>query len=120
MAQTHGHVAGDVIFHSDRGSQYSSRLLGDYAASIGVRLSCGKVVACYDNAAAESLNATIKKELDHRQVFATKEQAMTVVAEYVKVFYNQQRIHSVLGNKIPAAVMAEFLLVGDAGALAAA
>ena len=75
-----------------------------------MRLSCGRVGSCYDNAAAESLNATIKKKLVHRQVFAIKEQAKTAVAEYVEVFYNRQRMHSVLGNKIPAAVMAEFLL----------
>ena len=51
-----------------------------------------------------------QKELNHRQVFAIEEQAKTAVAEYVEVFYNRQLMHSVLGNKIPAAVMAEFLL----------
>jgi integrase catalytic region (fragment) len=107
MAQTNGYVAKEAIFNSDRGVH---RLFSDYTASITVRLSCGRVGSCYDNATVESLNATIKKELVHRQVFAIKEQAKTAVAAYVEVFYNQQRMHSVLGNKIPAAVVAEFLL----------
>ena len=73
------------------------------------RLSHYQVGSCCDNAAAESLNATIKKKMVQHRVFATNAHAKTAVAEYLEVFYNRQLIHSVLNNKILAAVIAKFL-----------
>jgi putative transposase len=52
-----------VIFHSDRGSQYTSRQFAALADQFGVRLSVGRTGQCWDNALAESFFATIKREL---------------------------------------------------------
>ena len=55
MAHARGYVAGGAIFHSDRGSQYTSRLMAGWAASHDVRLSVGRTGSCHDNAVAELL-----------------------------------------------------------------
>ncbi|MET8103103.1 IS3 family transposase, partial [Streptomyces sp. NPDC005236] len=54
---------GPVIFHSDRGCQYTSQQLAFLAGQLGVRLSVGRTGQCWDNALAESFFATIKREL---------------------------------------------------------
>ncbi|HZC02897.1 MAG TPA: IS3 family transposase, partial [Gammaproteobacteria bacterium] len=56
---------GDVVIHSDRGSQYTSRSFRDMALANGIIPSVGHTGICFDNAMAESFNATIKKELIH-------------------------------------------------------
>ena len=59
-AKSHGHVAGNAIFHSDRGAQYTSRTLAEWARANDVRLSCSRTGNCHDNAVAESFFATLK------------------------------------------------------------
>ena len=59
-AKSRGYVAGNAIFHSDRGAQYTSRLLAEWARDNDVRLSCGRTGSCHDNAVAESFFATLK------------------------------------------------------------
>jgi transposase InsO family protein len=54
-----------VIFHSDRGCQYTSREFADFCAENGVQRSMGRRATCYDNAVSESFFATYKKELIH-------------------------------------------------------
>lgn len=63
MAHRAGFVAGNAIFHSNRGSQYTSARFAEYAASIDVRLSVGEVGVCWDNAVAESFFSTLKLHL---------------------------------------------------------
>ena len=60
-----------AIFHSDRGSNYTSE---DYAAALtrlGLRQSVGRTGICFDNALAESTNGALKVELVNRQQFPT-------------------------------------------------
>lgn len=52
-----------VIFHSDRGCQYTSQQFASPAAQFGIRLSVGHTGQCWDNALAESFFSTIKREL---------------------------------------------------------
>lgn len=52
---------------------------------------------CYDNAAAESFFATLKKELIYRKKFRTKSEAKNAIFEYIEVWYNRLRIHSSIG-----------------------
>ena len=69
-------VKGVTIFHSDRGSQYTS---ADYTATMnkyGFLASVGRTGVCYDNAAAESFNATCKKELVNRKIYHTRRKAI--------------------------------------------
>lgn len=94
-------VAG-LIHHSDRGSQYASL---DYQAVLrdfGMRSSMSGRGNCYDNAAAESFFATLKKELVHLRRFSTREEAKRAIFEYIEVFYNRVRRHSRIGNVAPA------------------
>lgn len=108
MAHTAGYVAGNAVFHSDRGSQYTSDEFARTARLLDVRLSVGRTGVCWDNAVAESFFASLKKEMYHRQSFATRARARVAVAEYIEVDYNRRRRHSAIGYRIPAQVMGEF------------
>ena len=61
---------------------------------------------CYDNAPMESFWASLKNELVHHQRYGTSADAKTVIQEYIKSFYNRQRLHSRLGN-VPPSLFAE-------------
>lgn len=92
-----------VIFHSDRGCQYTSGQYSRAAADAGVRLSVGRKGQCWDNAVAESFFATIKTELLDRQSWPTKAKAHKAIFEYIEGWYNTRRRHSSLGYLSPAA-----------------
>jgi putative transposase len=86
-----------LIFHSDRGSQYAS---GDYQSALehaGITCSMSRRANCWDNAVAESFFGTLKTELIHHRIFATRAAARTTIAEWIEVFYNRQRLHSTIG-----------------------
>lgn len=89
------------IHHSDHGSQYTSDALLKRCKQTHIKKSLGTVGDCYDNAPAESLNATLEKELLRRVHFRTKAEAKLAIFEYLEVFYNRQRRHSSIGNRIP-------------------
>lgn len=113
MAHTHGHLAQPAadgapraVFHSDRGSQYTSADYASVAAELGVRLSVGRTGSCHDNAVAESWFSMLKNEMYHRQKFTTRARARFAVTDYIEVFYNRRRLHSTIGYRTPAAVHA--------------
>jgi transposase InsO family protein len=91
-----------LIFHSDRGSQYTSDAFQALLESHGIRQSLSRPRQCWDNAVAESFFSTLKQELIYRLPLATVEAARTAVFEYIEVFYNRQRLHSALGHQPPA------------------
>lgn len=90
-----------VIVHSDRGSQYCSsdhrRLLRDN----GLVCSMSKKGDCYDNAAMESWNHSLKVEAIHGERFVTRQVAKDHVFEYIEIYYNRKRLHSRLGYLSP-------------------
>jgi transposase InsO family protein len=90
-----------VIFHSDRGCQYTSGQYARVAAEFGVRLSIGRKGQCWDNAVAESFFATIKSELLDRRPWPTKAKAHKAIFEYIEGWYNTRRLHSSLGYLSP-------------------
>jgi transposase InsO family protein len=92
-----------LVFHSDRGCQYTSAQHARLASRNGVRLSAGRRGQCWDNAVAESFFATIKTELIHRQAWPTRTAARQAIFEYVEGWYNTRRRHSSLGYLSPAA-----------------
>jgi transposase InsO family protein len=109
MAARNVRLPEGAIFHSDRGSNYTS---GEYArelAVLGMAQSVGRTGICYDNAMAESVNGTLKVELVHRKVYATRGQAMNDIARWIELRYNQTRLHSTLGYRTPREVMDELL-----------
>ena len=91
-----------VIFHSDRGCQYTSRDFADLARANGVVLSVGKKGECWDNAVAESFFATIKRELIDFRSWPTRAGLHRAVFEYIEGWYNTRRLHSSLGYLSPA------------------
>ena len=92
-----------VIFHSDRGSQYTSRDFAELAKANGVELSIGRVGDCFDNAVAESFFATIKRELIETRPWPTRAGLTRAVFEWIEGWYNTRRLHSSLGYLSPAA-----------------
>lgn len=103
MARQNRRIRRRAVFHSDRGSEYTSRKFRKCLKNNGrIRPSMGLVGCAYDNAAAESFFATLKKECVHPTVFATRQQAETVVGDYIEQFYNTRRLHTTIGYRPPA------------------
>ena len=103
MAQTQRQPAPQLVFHSDRGSQYASADFRHALAESQTQPSMSRKGNCYDNAVMEAFWSTLKMELIYRQTFATRPQARAAIFEYIEVFYNRQRRHSALGYATPAA-----------------
>jgi transposase InsO family protein len=95
-----GDVAG-VVFHSDRGTQYTSDEYAELCASQEVSQSVGRTGVCWDNAPAESFLATLKKELVHRRTFKTRAEARLAIRHWIEAWYNRRRLHSALGYQTP-------------------
>jgi putative transposase len=91
-----------VIFHADRGSQYTSRDFVQLAKDNGVVLSVGRTGLCWDNAVAESFFATIKRELIDTRPWPTCAGLERAAFNYIEGWYNTRRRHSALGYKSPA------------------
>lgn len=109
MAVRNGAVrAGITIFHSDRGTQYTSQEFKDFTGAAGIIRSVGRTGICYDNAWAESFNATLKVERVHRTAYPTRNHAYKDIARYIELRYNQKRLHSALGYRTPNEVEAEW------------
>ena len=93
---------GLSIFHSDRGSQYSSHLLRNELKSHNFNQSMSGKGNCYDNATYESFFSTLKREtLPDCGYFETLEEAKNHIFEHIEGFYNTRRKHSSLGYKSP-------------------
>lgn len=101
-------MAEGAIFHSDRGSQYTGRMLARWAEAHGVRLSVGRTGSCHDNAVAESFFGTLKNEMYHLRSFPTRSEARFAVIEFIEAYYNRSRPHEAVGQRIPAELMGEF------------
>jgi putative transposase len=101
MAVIHRDPPPGVIFHSDRGAQYTSAEFRDFCRDNGVRPSVGRTGICYDNAVAESFFATLKKELIHTRPWPTIDKLRAAVFEYIESYYNRRRRHSALGYDTP-------------------
>jgi transposase InsO family protein len=102
-----GLVAPDAIFHSDRGTQYTSREFARFCTDRTIRTSVGRTGVCWDNAAAESFFAALKNEMYYRHTWPTRARARFAVAEYIEVFYNRRRLHSTLGYRTPLEALTE-------------
>jgi transposase InsO family protein len=95
------HGGNPIVYHSDHGVQYTSQAFADACGKLGVQRPVGRTGVCWDNAWAESFNATLKKERCHRAHYLTREEAVRDVTGYIELWYNQRRIHSALGYHTP-------------------
>jgi putative transposase len=102
-----GDVCG-VIFHADKGSEFTA---SDYAKAcdrLGITQSMGRVGSCFDTAVIESWHSTLEFELLSRHRFATKAEARRAVARYIDT-YNTTRRHSSCKMLPPAAYEARLV-----------
>lgn len=107
-AKACGYVAENAIFHSDKGAQYISHPLAEWACDNGARLLCSRTGNCHDNAAAESFFAMLKNEMYCRNSFTTRTKAKMAIIEFIEAYYNRRRPHSTIGYRIPAEAMDAF------------
>jgi len=98
-----------AIFHSDRGSNYTSGEFAGVLEELGISQSVGRTGICYDNALSESVNGTLKNELVYRTVYTTRQAAMDDIARWIELRYNRTRLHSTLGYRTPQEVLDEYL-----------
>jgi putative transposase len=104
MAANSIELADECIFHSDRGSNYTSYEFAKELKGRGFRQSVGRTGVCWDNAMAESFFGALKNEWIHRMTFATRAEARSAVVQYIEGFYNRTRIHSGIDYRTPMEV----------------
>jgi putative transposase len=96
-----GELPTNVVFHTDRGTQYASAQITAFAAANGITRSMGRTGVCWDNAMAESFFATLKTEFYYRRVWPTQARARLEVGAWIEDRYNRRRRHSALGQISP-------------------
>jgi transposase InsO family protein len=109
MAASNMDLPEDAIFHSDRGSNYTSAEFAAVLRELSIRQSVGRTGSCFDNALAESFNAAVKVERVHRTVYPTIRKAREDIARYIELRYNRTRLHSAIGYRTPQEVHNEYL-----------
>ena len=109
MAARNLALPAGAVFHSDRGSNYTSAEFASVLESLGIQQSVGRTGSCFDNALAESFNAAVKVERVHRTVYPTRKKARKDIARYIELRYNRTRLHSALGYRTPQEAHDEYL-----------
>ena len=97
---TRGGSVDGVIFHSDRGAQYTSAEFATFCAAHGIRMSRGRVGSSYDNALAESFFQGLKREWLHGRAAMSKARTRLELFGWLS-YYNRRRRHSSLGYLAP-------------------
>lgn len=93
--------APGLLFHSDRGIEYSAYGYQDFLKANGIVPSMNRPRHCQDNAHMESFFHSLKAELTHQRSYASDAELNASMAGYINRFYNQKRIHSSLGYHSP-------------------
>jgi len=93
---------GELLHHSDRGSQYTSDDFRDELEKHNIQCSMSARGNCYDNAVVESFFGLMKRERVNRTRYLTRDEAQADIFDYIERFYNRKRRHGYLGNISPA------------------
>jgi len=109
MAWFRRQPAAGVMHHSDRGSQYASRVFQDKLTAYGMICSMSRKGNCWDNAPTESFFNSLKNERVHGTRYATRDEAKADLFDYIEPFYNRRRRHSTLGYKSPTQFMNDWI-----------
>ena len=99
VATRGGSQMPNTIFHTDRGSEYTSAACVQACQRMGLRRSMGRTGSCLDNAVAESFFATLKVELVDRHHYRSRAEARASVFRWI-AWYNRRRLHST-NNYLP-------------------
>ena len=113
IATRGGRVGAGVVFHSDRGSHYTSTDFGESCVRHDVVQSMGATGVCWDNAAAESFFGTLQREHANRRRWATRADARRDLMRWIEGWYNQRRLHSSIDYNSPVDHEAVFNRHGD-------
>ena len=92
---------GDVVHHSDHGSNYTSLRFSQRLDDHGILASMGSVGDSYDNALMENFFSTLKTELVYRRSWRTRNEAENELFAYIDGWYNTERIQARLGWRSP-------------------
>lgn len=110
---TRGGAVSEVVFHTDRGSQYTSAAFGELCRQLAVTQSMGATGVCWDNAVAESFFGTLKRELANRRRWATRADARRDLIRWIEGWYNGRRLHSTLDYNSPVEIETLYYRRGD-------
>jgi putative transposase len=91
----------NLIVHSDRGRQYTSKPYYDFLETHGIKASMSRKGNCWDNAVAESFFASLKVEVTPHQSWRSRNDARTAIFEYIETWYNPRRRHSANSYRSP-------------------
>ncbi|WP_088697885.1 IS3 family transposase [Zobellia sp. OII3] len=101
MAVKQRSITKELIFHSDRGSQYASDIFTNIIKSHEgtVKQSMSRKGNCWDNAVAESFFKSLKVEWVYKHSYDHRSEAELSIFQWIETWYNRRRIHSTLGYK---------------------
>jgi len=91
----------EVIVHSDRGTQYISKMFRKKVKELGLVQSFSSKGNPYDNAAMESFHAILKKEEVHHRKYRDFKEASLSMFQFIEGWYNRNRIHSSIDYMTP-------------------
>jgi len=101
MALWRRQPSGEVLVHSDQGSQYTSGDWQRFLREHNLICSMSRRGNCHDNAVAESFFQLLKRERVKRKIYKTREDARQDIFDYIELFYNPKRKHGYNGNLSP-------------------
>jgi transposase InsO family protein len=108
MAVNKRKPAKNLLLHSDKGSQYTSKNYQYLLNTKNIISSMSHKDCCYDNSVAESFFSSLKRELLIDTSQHSAQQTRTTIFEYIEIFYNKQRRHSIINYCIPKLFDASF------------
>ena len=109
MAARNLDLPAGAIFHSDRGSNYTSAEFAAVLERLGIRQSVGRTGICFDNALAESFQCRAESRACSPDRLPDEKKAREDIARYIEVRYNRLRLHSALGYRTPQEAHDEYL-----------
>ena len=101
MARTLRQSDNTVVFHADRGTQYTATSTWQTCQELDLTQSMGRTGVCWDNAMAEAFWSILKHEFYYRHSFNSRELAMQATAKWIEETYNRRRRHSAIGYETP-------------------
>lgn len=101
MALANRRINDQLIFHSDRGVQYASSMFRNALKEKQITQSMSRKGNCWDNAVAENFFKILKYEMVKHHYFLSLSAARTEVFQFIEIWYNRKRKHSVLGYLSP-------------------